>query len=60
MNFNEMNFKFAFQFMGWDTNSWEYTSKDDPSFVKITVHLFGSDIGDVFIEKEVTYHTCTE
>ena len=46
MNLNEINYKFAFQFIGWDSKTEEYTPKDDPSFVKIIVEVYADEDGE--------------
>ena len=65
MNLNEIDFKFAFQFMGLDPKTGEYTPKDDPSFVKIIVEVFGKGEGEYgdgeySTLKEIPYRKCTE
>ena len=60
MNLNEINFQFAFQFMGQDAKTEKITSKDDPTFVRIVVEVYGEEDGEMSVSRELPYHKCTE
>ena len=59
LNLNAINFKFAFQFTGYDSKDEEPKILDDPKFVKIVIKLI-SNANEGHTERIIPYHKCTQ